>query len=262
MDIYKNNSNYVPPVRKDRLGSLFFGLFILCFLFIALSVPHDYGIPWWISASIFHTSREILSFSFYLGIISLTLGVFLTKKRTIKMIAGSVLGIILLFSFISIFMVRSHKVKGNSMSPNILSDEYVFSDLVSYRFRTPERGDIVIFHPPYSPEIEGISRIIGLPGEYISIHDGHVYINNEPLIEPYLARNMVTYSGNLVTSSSVLIPRGQYAVLGDNRNHSFDSRSYGFVEINNIKEKAFFIYWPLNHSGGFELEKPRSIEKF
>lgn len=113
-----------------------------------------------------------------------------------------------------------------------------------YPFRPPQRGDIIVFTPPgESPDSEPyIKRIIGLPGDQVSIRDGGVYINGQRLNEPY-ALGPTMYRG-FAASQDFVVPRGDVFVLGDNRNNSSDSRVFGPVPISNIIGKAWIAYWP------------------
>jgi signal peptidase I len=114
---------------------------------------------------------------------------------------------------------------------------------IVYPFHPPQRGDIVVLHPPVDQGKPYIKRIIALPGERIAIREGIVYINGEPLHEEYL--NGVTTSwGGSVGHEEITIPEGTVFVMGDNRNNSTDSRVFGAIEIDEIIGKAWISYWP------------------
>jgi signal peptidase I len=114
---------------------------------------------------------------------------------------------------------------------------------IVYPFHPPQRGDIIVLHPPVDQGKPYIKRIIGLPGERIAIRDGGVYINGERLQEQYL--NGVTTSwGGSVGHEEITIPEGRVFVMGDNRNNSTDSRIFGTIEIDEIIGKAWVSYWP------------------
>jgi len=117
---------------------------------------------------------------------------------------------------------------------------------IIYPFHPPQRGDIVVLHPPIEQDKPYIKRVIGLPGDRLSIHDGAVYINGERLQEDYLKGIATTWSGS-VGREEITIPEGQVFVMGDNRNNSTDSRAFGPIEIDDIIGKAWISYWPTEH---------------
>jgi len=145
--------------------------------------------------------------------------------------------------------MQPHKIKGDSMQPNYPDGEYLLTDKVTYRFHEPKRGDVVVFEAPNKYD-EYIKRIIGLPGETVSLKNGHVYINHKLLKESYISNSIAT-TGNLFLKDNeeVKVPPNNYFVLGDNRPYSSDSRSWGFVIKNKITGRAWFIYWPLKNAG-------------
>lgn len=136
------------------------------------------------------------------------------------------------------------------MHPNFPDGEYLLTDKVTYRFGEPKRGDVIVFKAPTNDGDEFIKRIIGLPGEKISIKNNKVLINDTPLEESYLAGNAITSGGSfLADEAAVTTEEGKYFVLGDNRPHSSDSRAWGFVEKKEITGRAWLIYWPPNSAG-------------
>jgi signal peptidase I len=179
---------------------------------------------------------------------------FLVGRKLMKIISILPLSFVILFYlfYFSPLALRPHKVIGSSMEPNFTNGEYVLSEDISYYFGSPKRGDVVIFHSPVEKS-EVFARIVGLPGEYISIKNGDVYINNFRLEEPYLAYDTLTENvdstANYISESNVLIPNNEYAILGDNREYSADSRSYGFIDKDSIIGKMFYVYWPSDLRG-------------
>jgi signal peptidase I len=130
------------------------------------------------------------------------------------------------------------RVDGFSMKPTLQDGEFVLVNRLAYRVGTPQRGDIIVFHFPLDPSSQDlIKRVIGLSGDRITVSNGVVYVNGHPLNEPYIAAPPM-YSGEWV------IPKGELFVLGDNRNDSSDSHSWGMLPIKEIVGKAVFIYWP------------------
>ena len=129
------------------------------------------------------------------------------------------------------------RVDGFSMIPTLKDGEFVLVSKVNYRFGSVERGDIIVFHFPMDPQQELIKRVIGLPGYKVRVQNGSVSVNGQVLSEPYIAA-APAYSGEW------LVPEGQLFVLGDNRNDSSDSHSWGFLPFEKVVGKAVVIYWP------------------
>jgi signal peptidase I len=130
------------------------------------------------------------------------------------------------------------RVDGFSMKPTLQDGEFVLVNRLAYRVGAPQRGDIIVFHFPLDPSSQDlIKRVIGLSGDRITVSNGVVSVNGQPLNEPYIAAPPM-YSGEW------LIPEGELFVLGDNRNDSSDSHSWGMLPIKEIVGKAVFIYWP------------------
>ena len=119
---------------------------------------------------------------------------------------------------------------------------------IVYPFHPPQRGDIVVLHPPIDQGKPYIKRVIGLPGERISLQDGGVYINGERLDEPYLNGLATSWPGSLA-AEELRVPEGQVFVMGDNRNNSTDSRYFGPIDIDEIIGKAWISYWPSDAAG-------------
>ena len=131
------------------------------------------------------------------------------------------------------------RVENISMEPTLLPGQFILVNKMAYRLGDFNRGDVIIFHYPRNPNEDYIKRVVGLPGETITVRDNHVYVNNQPLDEPYIAAPP-QYSGEWT------VPPDQVFVLGDNRNQSSDSHSWGFVPHNLIVGRALVIYWPLD----------------
>jgi signal peptidase I len=134
------------------------------------------------------------------------------------------------------------RVESISMQPTLFPGDYVIVNKLAYRFNhAPQRGDVIVFkYPPDPDAIPYIKRIIGLPGDQVHIADGKVYINGQLTLEPWL--KVTTDRGG-----DWSVPEGQLFVMGDNRNNSSDSRSWGFVPLKNIIGRAEVIYLPPQH---------------
>ena len=126
------------------------------------------------------------------------------------------------------------------MEPNFVEDERILVNKVIYRFGEPERGDVIILHPPLNPETLFIKRVVGLPGETVEVKDGTVYINGKKLDEPYI-KEPPRY-----TMSETKIPQNEYFVLGDNRNNANDSHNGWTVPRQSIIGKAWLSVWPIS----------------
>ncbi len=143
------------------------------------------------------------------------------------------------------FLIQPFYVKGASMEPNFHDHEYLIIDELSYRFKKPQRGDIVVFRYPLDPSQYFIKRIIGLPEETIEIRDNAVYIYNEDetqgirLTENYIPEAVFTQG-----SDRVILNKDTYYVLGDNRDSSLDSRRFGPIEESAIIGRVWFRGWP------------------
>lgn len=133
-----------------------------------------------------------------------------------------------------------------SMVPTLAIGDRLVIEKVSYRVGPPKRGDIVVFQPPVAVEALGymdtsvpwIKRVIGLPGESVSVTGGHVLINGQPIADPYPSE-----APNYEMAARI-VPQGQLFVLGDNRNHSIDSHIWGTVGIERVIGRACFRFWP------------------
>lgn len=166
-----------------------------------------------------------------------------------------------IFVIAYLFLFQPHQVRGSSMYPNLHDTDYLLTDKISYRLSPPKRGDIVIFVAPKNEEYDYIKRVIGLPGESVSItEDYRVKVNNEILSEPYLPSDFKTFGGTFLEAGRTInVPQDEYFVLGDNRNHSSDSREWGFVPRKNIIGKAWFRYWPVSQMGLISSQKTASL---
>jgi len=155
-----------------------------------------------------------------------------------------------IFLVVYLFLFQPHQVSGQSMMPNFQDGEYLLTDKVTYRFKLPQRGDVIVFNAPPHRQDEYIKRIIGLPGETVSIQNRHLYINRRPLNETYIPTQLSTPTGNfLPEGSSYTLKSDEYFVVGDNRLNSSDSRIWGPIKRSDIVGKAWLIYWPLPQAG-------------
>lgn len=145
------------------------------------------------------------------------------------------------------FLFQPFIVSGASMAPNFATGDYLIIDEISYRFSSPQRGDVIVFNAGFIPGYTNqrfIKRVIGLPGETVSVTKGKVGIIKDGktvvLNEKYLPANLKTYGEESTTLKS-----DQYFVLGDNRDYSYDSRMWGVVPRSDIIGKAFLRVFPI-----------------
>lgn len=156
-------------------------------------------------------------------------------------IVSIAIAVVLAF-FIRYFIVELYLVDGPSMRPTLQSAERLVVNKFIYRFRPPERGEILVFRYPRDPSRDFIKRVIAVPGDTIEIRDGRVYVNAALLNEPYILSKT---RGNYPLAT---VPDGHIFVMGDNRNNSEDSRfaDVGFVPFDLIKGKAMLVFWPVS----------------
>ena len=158
-----------------------------------------------------------------------------------------ILGVIIAILMV-VFLYQPVKVEGTSMQPELIDQERIFVNKFIYHFEEIHRGDIVVFWYPRDPSKSFIKRVVGVPGDTVSIRDGRVYINGQLIEERYVP------SGYLDSDSypTVRVREDYYYVLGDHRNASNDSRSWGLVPRKYIYGKAVFRYWPVEKVGFLE----------
>ena len=162
--------------------------------------------------------------------------------QVLKEVLGTIVPAILIAFLLTHYVGQKTVVLSQSMEPNLYADQQIIVDKVTYHFRIPERGEIVIISVPES-EIPYIKRVIGLPGETLEIKDNRVWIDGVALSEPYLAEVYQRDYG------PVLIPEGYIFVMGDNRNNSRDSRYIGPVALDQVLSRAWMRVWPLEKAG-------------
>lgn len=174
-------------------------------------------------------------------------------KKIIGAIFDFLQGIVVVLALlvmVYLFIMSPQEINGASMEPNFHNGEYILTNKVLYKFRQPVRGDIVIFKSPMNKEIDYIKRIIGLPGDTVSLKNNAIYVNGQKVEEPYLAPDVVIFGGSyLQEGQSVVVPPGSYFVLGDNRPHSSDSREFGPIALEDFIGVAILRYWPFSRMG-------------
>lgn len=152
--------------------------------------------------------------------------------------------------FIRAFVAEPRYIPSDSMLPTLEVGDRLVVEKISYRFRTPATGEIIVFDPPQQLQIQGyakdqafIKRVIGTPGQTVQVQDGKVYLNDTPLEEGYIAEPPA------YNMEQVQVPEDQLFVMGDNRNNSNDSHVWGFLPKQNVIGHACFRFWPLSRIG-------------
>jgi signal peptidase I len=141
------------------------------------------------------------------------------------------------------FTVQHSIVDGSSMLPGLENNQRLIINKTAYLIKDPQRGDVVIIHPPVEPQKQWVKRIVGMPGDSVRVEKGQVYVNGVALLEPYI-REAPAY-----IMATVTVPAGQYFVMGDNRNHSSDSHYGWTVARENIIGEVWLRFWPFNQWG-------------
>ncbi len=174
-------------------------------------------------------------------------------KRAVAAFFDFLQGIVVVLALlvmVYLFIMSPQEINGESMEPNFHNGEFILTNKIMYKFRVPARGDVVIFKSPPDPNIDYIKRIIGLPGDTVSVQDNAMYVNGQKVNEPYLAPNTPIFGGTyLAEGQSIVVPQDSYFMMGDNRAHSSDSREFGPVQEAAFIGTAVFRYWPINELG-------------
>lgn len=171
---------------------------------------------------------------------------FFLELIKIAVLAGITIGLVRYFIF------KPFYVEGQSMQPTFQQKEYLIIDEISYRFKEPQRGEVVVFRAPVLQKDFYLKRIIGLPGERVKIEDNKVIIyNNENSAGILIEEEYLT--GTTPGSSTVTLGPDEYYVLGDNRKASFDSRRFGSISRDDIIGRTWLRGWPINRVTLFEL---------
>ena len=157
------------------------------------------------------------------------------------------------------FVAEARWIPSSSMEPTLQINDRLIIEKMTYRFQEPKRGDVIVFNATEALQKQNFSeafikRIIGLPGDTVSVENGEVIVNGQVLDEIYI-KETPNYEYGPVT-----VPEQQYLVLGDNRNNSYDSHYWGFVPDNKIIGRAFVRFWPPQRLGSID-EQPLIIEE-
>ncbi len=148
---------------------------------------------------------------------------------------------------IRFFIFQPFIVKGASMEPSFHGGDYLIIDEITYRFREPERGEIIVFKYPLDTSQRFIKRIIGLPGEKVDVDKGRIVITSPLGEKKFLDETLyisIPLSEMQLENASLTLGQNQYFMMGDNRTHSFDSRQWGFLNRKDIIGRVVFRAWP------------------
>ncbi|RME64308.1 MAG: signal peptidase I [Nitrospirae bacterium] len=188
------------------------------------------------------------------------------KKHKALEIAEAIVTALILALIIRAYIVQAFKIPSGSMKPTLLVGDHIlvlkfiygtkipFTDKRILVFTEPKRGDVIVFKYPKDPDRDFIKRVIAVGGDVVEERNKVVYVNGRPLKEPYVQHtdNDIRPAGYDVRDNfgPVTVPEGKLFVMGDNRDQSYDSRYWGFVDLKDVKGKAFIIYWswdPIKH---------------
>jgi len=190
------------------------------------------------------------------------------KKPAVKETVDTIVFVVLMVIIIRFFIGEIRWIPSGSMHPTLIEGDRIFIERYSRFYKTPDRGDIMVFYPPYvrlkntplkifsrltgffCKDIAYIKRVVGLPGDKLEIKKDKagkstVYINDKPLEEPYV-KSVYDYSPCTrdMFCGPFIIPEGQYFMMGDNRGNSQDSRYWGTLPVDRFVGKAVVIFWP------------------
>jgi len=169
-------------------------------------------------------------------------------KWTAEMAESALMAVALVFLLIRPFIVQAFFIPSGSMEPTLEERDHILVNKFIYRFSEPKRGDIVVFKCPPQADLQEkdyIKRLIGLPGDTIEVTDGVVYRNGKALRELY-----IKFPGEIdYEMPPVKVTKGEFFVMGDNRNNSNDSHKWGQLDRNRVLGKAMLTFWPFGRAG-------------
>ncbi|MDD3553334.1 MAG: signal peptidase I [Deltaproteobacteria bacterium] len=183
-----------------------------------------------------------------------------TKQQIFWEYAQSIIIALLLAMLIRTFVVQAFKIPSGSMLNTLLIGDHLFVNKMAYGIRNPftkavwiagenpRHGDVIVFIYPVDPSKDFIKRVIGVPGDVVEIRDKKLFVNGKPFPDPPTAQwtDSRILPANVQPRDNfgpITVPKDSLFVMGDNRDHSYDSRFWGFVPIQDVKGKALFIYW-------------------
>ncbi|MDI6745126.1 MAG: signal peptidase I [Thermodesulfovibrionales bacterium] len=181
------------------------------------------------------------------------------KKKIIWEYAKAIITALILAMLIRTFIIQAFKIPSGSMTPTLLIGDHIlvnkflygtkipFSDKRSLMFKKPERGDIIVFKYPENPSKDFIKRVVAIEGDVIESKNKMVHVNGNKVNEPYAQHTDSSMRPMGIEPRDnfgpVIVPKNKYFVMGDNRDQSYDSRYWGYVDMKDIKGKALILYW-------------------
>ncbi|EKD56468.1 MAG: hypothetical protein ACD_58C00177G0002 [uncultured bacterium] len=170
--------------------------------------------------------------------------------ETIYELFKTIIFVLIMAFLLRFFIFQPFMVQGISMEPNFHDSQYLIVDRLSYRIKEPVRGDVVVFVAPDHQNTDYIKRIIGLPGEKVEITDNKILINDSPINEKYLPSDYKTLINDSNEADLIKnLSQEEYFVMGDNRQHSLDSRIFGQIKKSAIIGRAWAVLYPLEYFG-------------
>jgi len=194
------------------------------------------------------------------------------KKRFVKEYLEPIITAIIIALFIRTFVVQAFKIPSSSMEPTLLVGDHIlvnkfifgiripYTDAKFFQFKKPKRGDTIVFIYPKDRKKDYIKRVIGTEGEKVEIIRNRIYVNDKQIEDPwghYEKGDLMRYLPTMERFGPVVVPEDSLFVMGDNRDNSQDSRFWGFVHVNEVKGKAFLIYFSWNQNSENLLDKVR-----
>jgi len=181
------------------------------------------------------------------------------KKKIIWEYAKAIITALILAMLIRTFIIQAFKIPSGSMIPTLLVGDHIlvnkflygtkipFKDKRVLMFKKPERGDIIVFQYPENPDKDFIKRVVAIEGDVIESKNKMVHVNGNKVTEPYAQHTDSSMRPMGIEPRDnfgpVIVPKNKYFVMGDNRDQSYDSRYWGYVDIKDVKGKALILYW-------------------
>ena len=173
-------------------------------------------------------------------------------KATGETLEVVIIAVCAVFLVVRPFLIQPYYIPSGSMFPTLRVDDRILVNKLAYRFSDPKRGDVVVFHAPQKAamdmnDLEGkdfVKRVIAVPGDVVSVHDGVTFVNGAAQKEPY------TQEAPDYDFAPFTIPEGKLFVMGDNRNHSNDSHRWGTLDRDLLIGRATCVFWPPSRAGG------------